>query len=283
MKVHDITTTASVIETPGGPHPRPRGGRGRHRSRTPARCSCTLQRADHARYGQADCRRRHQRSARSARVLTCQHRARRVRALLRREHGQRQAGGRRRSGGHHRGPVHRRARHAADHAYLPHRRRGHRRGYHPGSSPRGGAVRGPQAQARGDRLPRSRGVVHIARIPRRSREADRHLRRTARPSKDLPDQLRRQAARWRRATVWRPATSSSKAPSTRTTCCASWASRPCRTTWSRKCSRVYRLPGRRHRRQAHRGHRAPDAAQGQGGGSRRYRPAARLAGGHLPL
>ena len=55
---------------------------------------------------------------------------------------------------HHRRPVHRRARYPADHAYLPHRRRGRRR-HHPGSSPCGGAVRGPQAQADGHSSPRS--------------------------------------------------------------------------------------------------------------------------------
>ena len=38
--------------------------------------------------------------------------------------------------------------HPADHAYLPHRRRGRRR-HHPGSAPSGGAVRGPQAQEDG--------------------------------------------------------------------------------------------------------------------------------------
>ena len=45
---------------------------------------------------------------------------------------------------HHRRPVHRRAGHAADHAYVPHRRR-RRRGHHARPAARPGAVRGPQA------------------------------------------------------------------------------------------------------------------------------------------
>ena len=54
--------------------------------------------------------------------------------VLRHQPGHRRAGGRGRGRGHHRRPVHRRAGHPADHAYLPHRRRGRRR-HHPGSSP----------------------------------------------------------------------------------------------------------------------------------------------------
>ena len=46
---------------------------------------------------------------------------------------------------------------------------------------------------------------------------------------------------------------------------------------------VYRLQGVDDRRQAHRDHRAADAAQGSRRGRRRHRPAARLPGGHLPL
>ena len=54
-----------------------------------------------------------------------------------------------RGGGHRRRPVDRRAGHAADHAYLPHRRRG-RRGHHPRPAPRGRAVRSPHPQGQGD-------------------------------------------------------------------------------------------------------------------------------------
>ena len=48
--------------------------------------------------------------------------ARRVRGVLRPQPGDRAAGGARRSGRRDRGAVHRRARHAAHHAYVPHRR-----------------------------------------------------------------------------------------------------------------------------------------------------------------
>ncbi len=51
--------------------------------------------------------------------------ARRVRGVLRPQPGHRPAGGARRSGGRDRGAIHRRARHAVDHAHLPHRRNGH--------------------------------------------------------------------------------------------------------------------------------------------------------------
>ena len=64
---------------------------------------------------------------------------RRMRQVLRSQHGHGPGGAGRRSCGYHRGPVHRRARYAADHAYLSYRRRGRRR-YHPGSSPCGRAV-----------------------------------------------------------------------------------------------------------------------------------------------
>ncbi len=50
--------------------------------------------------------------------------ARRLPALLRPQPGHRPPGGARRGGGRHRGAVHRRTRHAAHHAYVPHRRRG---------------------------------------------------------------------------------------------------------------------------------------------------------------
>ena len=50
--------------------------------------------------------------------------ARRLPALLRSQPGDRPHGRARRSGRHHLGAIHRRARHSADHAYVPHRRRG---------------------------------------------------------------------------------------------------------------------------------------------------------------
>ena len=73
---------------------------------------------------------------------------RRVPGLLRPRDGHGQHGADRRRGRHHRRAVDRRAGHAADHADLPHRRR-RRRGHHPRSAARGGAVRGAQAQGPG--------------------------------------------------------------------------------------------------------------------------------------
>ena len=54
--------------------------------------------------------------------------ARRLPALLRPQPGHRPLGRARRGGRHHLRPVHRRTRHAADHAYVPHRRHGYRIG-----------------------------------------------------------------------------------------------------------------------------------------------------------
>ena len=61
----------------------------------------------------------------------------------------------RRGGGHHRRPVDRRARHAADHADVPHRRR-RRPGHHAGPAARRGAVRGPDPQGQGRDQPHRR-------------------------------------------------------------------------------------------------------------------------------
>ena len=66
---------------------------------------------------------------------------RRVPEVLRPRHGHRPDGDDRRRGRHRRRPVDRRARHAADHAYVPHRRR-RRRGHHARPPARRGAVRG---------------------------------------------------------------------------------------------------------------------------------------------
>ncbi len=68
--------------------------------------------------------------------------------LLRGRPGDRSDGRHRRRGRDHRRPVDRRARDAADHAHLPHRRR-RRPGHHPGPAARGRAVRGAEAQGPG--------------------------------------------------------------------------------------------------------------------------------------
>ena len=83
---------------------------------------------------------------------------RRVPEVLRPLDGHRQDGDDRRRGRHRRRPVDRRARHAADHAYVPHRRR-RRRGHHARPAARRGALRGPQAEGPGeDRRGRRRGL-----------------------------------------------------------------------------------------------------------------------------
>ena len=81
-------------------------------------------------------------------VLKCEADRRRVPALLRPRDGDRQARADRRRGRHHRRPVDRRARHAADHAYVPHRRR-RRRGHHARPAACRRAVRGAQAEGPG--------------------------------------------------------------------------------------------------------------------------------------
>ena len=132
---------------------------------------------------QAHRRRRHRRGPRP---LTAHLRValRRLPHVLRPQPRHRRAGRHRRGGGHHRRPVDRRARHAADHADVPHRRR-RRPGHHAGPAARRGAVRGPHAQGQGRDQPhrrhrrghrgrhrpqgqgdQPRGVRHAARICR---------------------------------------------------------------------------------------------------------------------
>ena len=73
---------------------------------------------------------------------------RRLRQVLRALAGHRQAGRRRRGGRHRRRPVDRRAGHPADHADLPHRRRGGL-GHHARPAPHPGALRGPYPEGHG--------------------------------------------------------------------------------------------------------------------------------------
>ena len=61
-----------------------------------------------------------------------------------------------RGGRHHRRPVDRRARHAADDADVPHRRRRRGRGHHRRPAARRGAVRGPHPQGQGRDQPHRR-------------------------------------------------------------------------------------------------------------------------------
>ena len=197
---------------------------------------------------------------------------RRVRQVLRHQPGHRRACGRRRGGGHHRRPVHRRAGHPADHAYLPHRRRGRRR-HHPGSAPCGGAVRGPQAQEDGPAGRDRRPGVHGGDQAQRHVQRDHHRRRRRggdlRPAlcRRHPGEGGRHGGQGRAAHRRRPVSPRG-------------ATHP-------RAVRVPQLPhpggaegvppaGRGHQRQAHRGHHPPDDAQGPGGGRRRLRAAVRL-------
>jgi DNA-directed RNA polymerase subunit beta' len=82
----------------------------------------------------------------------------------------------RRGGRDHGRPVDRRARYAADDAYLPHRWCGRRR-HHPGSAPRGRAVRGSHPEGQGR--------------PRRGRRSGADRRRRGRPPGRHRDEGRR--------------------------------------------------------------------------------------------
>ena len=87
--------------------------------------------------------------------LACESRGGRLPDVLRPQPGHRRHDRDRRGGRHHRRPVHRRARHAADHADVPHRRR-RRPGHHAGPAARRGAVRGPDPQGQGRDQPHRR-------------------------------------------------------------------------------------------------------------------------------
>ena len=139
---------------------------------------------------------------------------RRLPGVLRPLAGLRPAGPDRRRGRHHRRAVDRRARHAADHADVPHRRR-RRRGHHARPAAHRGAVRGPQAEGPGQdrhgRRRRSRSRTPTA--PARSSSPTRPARSTARRSRGAP------ASSSRRARRSRSASSSTRATCTRTSCC----------------------------------------------------------------
>ena len=159
--------------------------------------------------------------------------------------------------GHHRRAVDRRARHAADHADVPHRRR-RRRGHHARPAARRRAVRGAQAEGPGE-----------------DRRAGRHRRRSRRPTRRSP--------------------SSSPTTPARSTATRSRGARACSSTEGEKVDGGHaaqrglavparpagaprpdrdravprqggagglQVPGRGHQRQAHRADRAPDAQEG---------------------
>ena len=144
--------------------------------------------------------------------------------------GQRRAD--RRRGRHHRRAVDRRARHAADHAYVPHRRR-RRRGHHARPAAHRRAVRGAQAEGPGeDRRGRRRR-------DRRGHRQVAHRRHHRRRRRGAPPHVPAPHAPVRRATATRSsrARSSTRARCTRTSCWRSAAGRRPRCTSSRRCRR----------------------------------------------
>ena len=191
-------------------------------------------------------------------VLKCDAELRPLPHLLRRCAGDRLDGRHRRRGRDHRRAVDRRARHAADDAHLPHRRR-RRPGHHPGPAARGRAVRGAQAEGpgadgRGRRQGRGRG-------DRQGGQGHDHRRegRGARAQLPAPHAAVRRGRREGRA---RPAAQRGLAVPGR----AARDPRPHRhraLPGRRGAARLPR-PGRRHQRQAHRADRAPDAEEGPG-------------------
>ena len=189
-------------------------------------------------------------------VLKCEAETGHLPALLRRGAGHRQAGRDRRRGRHHRRAVDRRAGHAADHAYVPHRRR-RRRGHHARPTARRRAVRGAQAEgprpARGGRRQgpgrghregaqgdhhrrRGRGArVHVPAphaAVRRARGQD-HRRHAAERGLRLPARHARHQGPDRDRDLPRP-----------------------------RGAEGLQVPGRRHQRQAHRDHHPPDDEEG---------------------
>ena len=181
----------------------------------------------------------------------------------------------RRRGGHHRRAVDRRARHAADHADVPHRRR-RRRGHHARPAAHRGAVRGAQAEGPGEdrhgpgRRSRSRtptrrrtvvitddgGEEHRETFPRRTRllveegqkvEVGEQLNEGNLYPHELLSHGGADAAR---------------------------AAHPRRGLPRRAGAGGLQVPGRGHQRQAHRADRAPDAQEGPGRPEGRHEPPA---------
>ena len=131
----------------------------------------------------------------------------------------------------HRRPVDRRARHAAHHADLPHRRhRRHRPRRRP--SPRRRAVRGPQPEGQGHPRPHQRRRAHRR---RRGQGPGHHHRRRRRHRGRLHGARACPASRSPRARRSPPATRSSTAPGTRRSSSRSRASARPSSTSSTRC------------------------------------------------
>ena len=192
------------------------------------------------------------------------------------EDGKRTARQARRSGGHHRGAVHRRTRHPAHDENVPLRRRRDGRRHHPGSAARRGALRGEKTERSGSHHRELRCGGGQRRQPRDHRHG------CGRRREELCHPLRRQAQGGHRR--HRGSGRSAHRGLHLSAGYAPRQGRQGRAGLPHQGSAV-RLPSlrRRDQRQAHRGHRASDAAQGQGGESGRHRDAPRLICGHLHL
>ena len=114
-------------------------------------------------------------------------------------------------------------------------------------------------------------IIAASSVPSRQEQA---LRSSTKSAKSASTPFRPPPACASRTARWcTPASSSRKAPATRRTSCASRAARRSAVP-GRRSPEGLPVPGCEHQRQAHRGHRAPDAAQGARRPPGRHRPAA---------
>ncbi len=190
---------------------------------------------------------------------------RRLPGLLRPGDGHRRARADRRRGRNRRRAVDRRARHAADDAHVPHRRR-RRRGHHARSAARGGALRGAPPQ--GPRENRRAGRRGVDRGDRQSADGGHHRRRPAR-STATP-------SRGARACSWPGREDQGRQAAQRGVGLPARAARHPRAHRDRAVPRQggpggLQVPGRGHRRQAHRADRPSDAQKGAGRPEGRHR------------
>ena len=200
---------------------------------------------------------------------------RRLPGLLRTRDGDRRAGPDRRRRRDRGGPVDRRARHPADDAHLPHRRR--RRGrHHPRAAARGRALRGPPPE--GARQDRRAGRGRLDRGDRQGADRRDHRRRRRGAPPRVPPAHPPVRGRRREDRGRHPAQRGLGVPA-----------RAAGDPWAHRDRAVPRprgpgglqVPGRRHRRQAHRADRPADAQEGAGRPEGRHRLPARPVRGPL--
>ncbi len=182
---------------------------------------------------------------------------RRLPGLLRPCNGHRPDRPDRRCGGNRGCAVDRRARYAADDAHLPHRWR-RRRGHHPRSPARGGAVRGTQAKGLGQ--DRRAGRSRLDRGDREGPDGGHHRRgrRGASPRVSTAHTPVRDKSGEKIA--GRQAAQRGIAVSTRASCDP--RTHRDRAVLGQGGAGGLQVPGRGHQRQAHRADRASDAQEG---------------------